>query len=269
MGFWYLCFFPGFSEFFLVSSSFCFLWFSFVFPCWFRVCVLFRASQYSSFFLCEGPNSLVSFSFVSTYCWLPNKQTTSWWAPPKSPLGRSGGGSQGQVVARDQELPGPAGTRESPRRDVVALMRNQPEQAWRLRWGSIFSCLVVRAATSMPELPGVRADGSIPSAADVELDFRHANWVRRGAQFWDFALTVDTSFFPRKKILPKTSWSSCAAGPSVTTVWRISVLLPHVLPTLQLFLSFLQLLQCLPSLPLLVCWCFHCLLLQIVLLTLQ
>ena len=56
------------------------------------------------------------------------------------------------------------------------LMRKLAEQAWRLRWGSLFSCTAARSvAMSLLELPGARgADGHCPPSHDVERDFRHA-----------------------------------------------------------------------------------------------
>ena len=61
-------------------------------------------------------------------------------------------------------------------RSETSLMRRRVEQAWRLRWGSLFSCTVARAvATSLLELPGARgADGDCPPSCEVERDFRHA-----------------------------------------------------------------------------------------------
>ena len=61
-------------------------------------------------------------------------------------------------------------------RSEASLMRRRVEQAWRLRWGSLFSCTVARAvATSLLELPGARgADGDCPPSCEVERDFRHA-----------------------------------------------------------------------------------------------
>ena len=51
-----------------------------------------------------------------------------------------------------------------------------PEQAWRLRWGSLLSCAAARAvAMSLLDLPGSRgSDGVCPLPHDVERDFRHA-----------------------------------------------------------------------------------------------
>ena len=86
-----------FLNFFLSLRPFVFSDFLLCFLADFACVFFFVLRSILPFFLCEGPNSLVSFSFVSTYCWLPDRQTTSWWAPPQSPLGRSGGGSQGQV----------------------------------------------------------------------------------------------------------------------------------------------------------------------------
>ena len=50
------------------------------------------------------------------------------------------------------------------------------EQAWRLHWGSLFSCTAARSvAMSLLELAGTRgADGHCPPSHDVERDFRHA-----------------------------------------------------------------------------------------------
>ena len=61
-------------------------------------------------------------------------------------------------------------------RSETSLMRRRVEQAWRLRWSSLFSCTVARAvATSLLELPGARgADGDCPPSYEVERDFRHA-----------------------------------------------------------------------------------------------
>ena len=61
-------------------------------------------------------------------------------------------------------------------RGETHLMRQRTEQAWRLRWGSLLSCVAARAvATSLLELPGARgADGETPAAADVEEDSRNA-----------------------------------------------------------------------------------------------
>ena len=56
------------------------------------------------------------------------------------------------------------------------LMRRRVEQAWRLRWGSLLSCVAARAvALSLLELPGVSgADGDTPASHEVERDFVHA-----------------------------------------------------------------------------------------------
>ena len=61
-------------------------------------------------------------------------------------------------------------------RSVPPLLRKRVEQAWRLRWGSLFSCTVARAvASSLLELPGARGtDGLCPASHEVERDFRHA-----------------------------------------------------------------------------------------------
>ena len=61
-------------------------------------------------------------------------------------------------------------------RSVPPLLRKRVEQAWRLRWGSLFSCTVARAvASSLLELPGARgADGACPASHEVERDFRNA-----------------------------------------------------------------------------------------------
>ena len=61
-------------------------------------------------------------------------------------------------------------------RSETSLMRRRVEQAWRLRWGFLFSCTVARVvATSLVELPGARgADGDCPPSYEVERDFRHA-----------------------------------------------------------------------------------------------
>ena len=61
-------------------------------------------------------------------------------------------------------------------RSVPPLLRKRVEQAWRLRWGSLFSCTVAGAvASSLLELPGTRgADGACPASHEVERDFRHA-----------------------------------------------------------------------------------------------
>ena len=58
-------------------------------------------------------------------------------------------------------------------RSETSLMRRRVEQAWRLRWGSLFSCTVARAvATSLLELPGARsADGDCLPSYEVERDF--------------------------------------------------------------------------------------------------
>ena len=55
------------------------------------------------------------------------------------------------------------------------LMRKSTEKAWRLRWGSLFSCTAARSvAMFLLELPGAKgADGHCPPSHDVERDFRH------------------------------------------------------------------------------------------------
>ena len=53
-------------------------------------------------------------------------------------------------------------------RSVPPLLRKRVEQAWRLRWGSLFSCTVARAVGS--SLRG----GLCLASHEVERDFRHA-----------------------------------------------------------------------------------------------
>ena len=54
------------------------------------------------------------------------------------------------------------------------------EQAWRLRWGSLLSCIAARAVATIPlELLGVLgADGDTPASHEVERDFGHAGLAR-------------------------------------------------------------------------------------------
>ena len=61
-------------------------------------------------------------------------------------------------------------------RDETPLMRRRVEQARRLRWGSLLSCVAARAvAMSLLELPWVSgADGDTPASHEVERDFVHA-----------------------------------------------------------------------------------------------
>ena len=65
---------------------------------------------------------------------------------------------------------------EAKARDGTPLRRRRVEQAWCLRWGSLSSCVAVRAvAMSLLELPGVLgADGDTPASHEVERDFVHA-----------------------------------------------------------------------------------------------
>ena len=72
---------------------------------------------------------------------------------------------------------------------VPPLLRKRVEQAWRLRWGSLFSCTVARAvASSLLELPGAwGADGACPASHEVERENRHAGldpWLTVCAWFW-------------------------------------------------------------------------------------
>ena len=79
------------------------------------------------------------------------------------------------MVPRNEVVPQFSGLRQStfPK---PSLLRKRVEQAWRLRWGSSFSCTAARAvAASLLELSGARgADGACPASHEVERDFRHA-----------------------------------------------------------------------------------------------
>ena len=68
---------------------------------------------------------------------------------------------------------------EAKARGETHLMRQRTKQAWRLRWGSLLSCVAARVvATLMLELPGARgADGETLAATDVEQDSRNAGCV--------------------------------------------------------------------------------------------
>ena len=59
------------------------------------------------------------------------------------------------------------------------ILRRRAEQAWRIRWGSMVSCVVARAvASSLLGLPrALGADGDTPLLHDVERDLHAAGFV--------------------------------------------------------------------------------------------